>query len=259
MTTTSGASTSARLDTDAPATDRRPGSAERWVGALAIAAGPLTLLGLVLGLVLVDFDAEAFRDPDVVLGLGSAAAGTLRASYLLVMLGSYLLLVPLAVWLWSRLADGRRDAGSMTALVAGLAYLGLGAAGASILAAVWPALIEEAARTGSDPAAVRVAFVTATRIAEDGLQGAVQNIAGGAWWIAVGLGLRALRHRKLAALSLVHGVASSVNALGSLLSAEALTLPGLTLTVLLAPVWSVCLGLTILRGRLGATVRGTTA
>ena len=44
--------------------------------------------------------------------------------------------------------------------------------------------------------------------------------------------------------------ARSVNALGSLLSADALALPGLTLTVLLAPVWSVVVGLTVVRGRL---------
>jgi hypothetical protein len=87
---------------------------------LAVAAGPLTLLGLVLGLAIVEFDAESFRDPDVVLALGDGAAGTLRASFLLVMLGSYLLLVPLAVALWARLGP-RRDATWTTALVAGLA------------------------------------------------------------------------------------------------------------------------------------------
>jgi hypothetical protein len=235
-------------------TPHRPADRDfgRWAGALAIAAGPLTLLGLVLGLVLVDFDAEAFRDPDVVLGLGVDAAGTLRASYLLVMLGSYLLLVPLAVWLWSRLGP-RDDAGWVLALVAGLAYLGLSAAGASILAAVWPALIQEFAAAGSQGGAVRTAFVTATRIAEDGLQGAIQNLAGAVWWTAVALRLRRLGHRALAVLTLVLGAASAVNALGSLLSADALTLPGLTLTVLLAPVWSFCLGLVLLRGRLGTT------
>jgi hypothetical protein len=205
----------------------------------------------VLGLAIVKFDAETFRDPDVVLALGPEAAGTLRASYLLVMLGSYLLLVPLAVALWSRL-DPRRGATWTTALVAGLAYLGLGAAGASILAAVWPELIEQYATSASDRDAVRVAFVTATRIAEDGLQGAVQNIAGGVWWTIVGLQLRASGHRKLGWLTLVLGAASTVNALGSLLGAEALTLPGLTLTVLLAPVWSIAVGVTVVRDRLAA-------
>lgn len=246
--TTSQAATTVDRTAAAESPDER--RAARVVGALAIAAGPLALLGLLLGLVLVDFDAEAFRDPNVVLGLGTAAAGTLRTSYLLVMLGSYLLVVPLAVWLWSRLWRQRRDAGSTGALIGGLAYLGLGAAGASILAAVWPALIEQFAAAPADRGAIRVAFITATRIAEDGLQGAVQNLAGGVWWTLVGLRMRAMGHRKLAVLTLVLGVASSVNALGSLFAAEALTLPGLTLTVLLAPVWAVALGVSIFRGRL---------
>jgi len=217
------------------------------------------ILGLLLGLVLVDFDAEAFRDPDVVLGLGVDAARTLRASYLLVMLGSYVLLVPLAIWLWSQLAPRRTEVGWVTALVGGLAYLGLGAAGASILAAVWPALIQEYAEAGSDHAAIRGMLVTATRIAEDGLQGALQNIAGGVWWTAVGLRLLALRHRKLAALTLVLGAASTVNALGSLLTVNVLSLTGLTLTVLLAPVWSVCLGVSLVRDRLRTAPSGARA
>lgn len=227
----------------------RAGAGAPSVGALAIVAGPLAVVGLVLGLLQVELDAESFRDPDIVLALGVDAARTLRASYLLVMLGSYLLLIPLAVWLWSHLGP-RHEPGWLMALVAGLAYLGLGAAGASILAAVWPALIQEYATPGTDRAAIRTAFVTATRIAEDGLQGAIQNIAGGLWWTVTGLRLRRLQHGALAVLTLVLGAASTVNALGSLLAADALTLPGLTLTVLLAPVWAVVVGLSVLRGRL---------
>lgn len=115
---------------------------------------------------------------------------------------------------------------------------------------MWPALIQQFASPSADRGAIRVAFMTATRIAEDGLQGAVQNVAGAVWWTTIGVRLRHLKHRKLAALTLVLGAASAVNALGSLLSADALTLPGLTLTVLLAPVWSVSVGVTVVRGRL---------
>jgi len=249
MTPAPGADLSHAGGADGSAPARRGRVGGSWPGALAVLAAPLTVLGLVLGLLPVKFDAERFRDPDVVLGLGVDAAGTLRASYLLVMLGSYLLLVPLAIWLWGRLGPAR-DAGWLTALVAGLAYLGLGAAGASILAAVWPTLIQQYSVPGSDRGALRVAFVTATKIAEDGLQGAIQNLAGGIWWTGVGSRLRQVQHRKLAALTLVLGAASTVNALGGLLAADALTVPGLTLTVLLAPMWAVCVGLTVVRGHL---------
>ncbi len=220
----------------------------RVAGALAVVAAPLTLTGLVLGLTLVDFDAEAFREPRTVLGLGADAAGTLRASYLLVMLGSYLLLVPAALWLATAL--GRRDDPVWrTATVSGLAYLGLGAAGSAVLAAVWPDLVERAAEDGADLDTLVVAFSTATRIAEDGLQGVLQNLAGAVWWVLVGLRLLGTRLRGLAVLTLVLGAASTLNAVGGLLSLDALVLVGLSATVLLGPVWAVWVGISLLRGQ----------
>lgn len=212
----------------------------------ALAAGPLALTGLVLGLQLAGGDAEAFRDPDFVLALGAGDAGALRASFLLVMLGSYLLVVPLALWLAGRLGDERDWRWRLTT-VAGLGYLGLGAAGSCILAAVWPDLVRQAA-DGADRETLVVAFRTATRIAEDGLQGAMQNLAGAVWWTGVGLALRRAGRRRLAGLTLVLAAGSALNTLGALLGVEALTLVGLTATVLLSPVWAVLLGLFALRG-----------
>lgn len=217
----------------------------RTAGVCAVAAGPVALAGLVLGLQLAGGDAEAFRDPDFVLALGPDDAGPLRASFLLVMLGSYLLVVPLALWLSARFGDGGDWRWRLTT-VAGLAYLGLGGAGSCILAAVWPDLIRQAA-DGADRETLVIAFRTATRIAEDGLQGAMQNLAGAVWWTGVGRALRRAGRRRLAGLTLVLATGSALNTLGALLTVEALTLVGLTATVLLAPVWSVLLGLVALR------------
>ena len=93
-----------------------------------------------------------------------------------------------------------------------------------------------------------VAFRTATRIAEDGLQGAAQNLAGAVWWGLLGTALLRAGRRGLGALTLVLAGASTLTTAGALLSVEALTLPGLTLTVLLVPVWAVWSGLALLRG-----------
>ena len=218
----------------------------RWAAIPAVLAGPLAIGGLLLGLTLVDFDAEAFRDPETVLRLGEDAAGRLRASYLLVMLGSYLLLVPLALWYACALGS-RDDPRWRLATVAGLTYLGLGAVGSCILAAAWPDLIEQYA-DGGDPETLVVAFRTATRIAEDGLQGAVQNLAGAVWWSLLATALVRAGRRGLGTLTAVLAVASTLTTLGALASVEALTLPGLTLTVLLVPVWGVWSGVVLLRG-----------
>ena len=219
----------------------------RWAAIPALVAGPLAVLGLLLGLALVGFDAEAFREPETVLRLGADAAGTLRASYLLVMLGSYLLLVPLALWYAAHLGD-RDDPRWRLATVSGLAYLGLGAAGSCVLAAVWPDLIRQYAE-GGDPDTLVVAFRTATRIAEDGLQGAAQNLAGAVWWTLLAGALLRAGRRGLGVLTAALALASALTTAGALLSLEALTLPGLTLTVLLVPVWGVWSGLALLRPR----------
>jgi hypothetical protein len=220
-------------------------SRHRWVGWLALAAGPVTLAGLLLGISLVSWDAEAYRDPAVVLALGKDDAAVLRVSYLLTAVGSYVMLVPLLLWLRERLADPDTVRAG-TATVAGLAYLGLGAAGACVLAAAIPELIRQYAEPGADHAVLQVAWHTANRIGEDGLQGMVQNLAGAAWWLLIGTRLRRLS-TGLGVLTLVLGVASAVNALGSVFEADALQVPGLTVTVLGAPVWSFLLGLWVLR------------
>lgn len=217
---------------------------DTWVGWLALAAGPVTLAGLVLGISLTDFDAEAFRDPEQVLALGADKATTLRVSYLLTALGSYLMVVPLALWLRRRLA--RDTVGWDATTVLGLAYLGLGATGAGALAAAIPELIRLSAESGADQDALVIAWHTANRIGEDGLQGMVQNLAGAAWWLGLGAALRGVRP-KLAVLTLVLGVASAVNAAGSLAETDALQVPGLTVTVLLSPVWAFVTGLWVLR------------
>jgi hypothetical protein len=215
----------------------------------------MTLAGLVVGISLVDWDAEAYRDPAVVLALGDDKAGVLRVSYLLTALGSYAMLVPLLAWLRRRLPDRDPVRGDVAAL-AGFVYLLLGAAGACVLAAAIPELIRQYAESGADHRTLQTGWHVANRIGEDGLQGMVQNLAGAVWWLLLGTVLRR-EHRALGLFTLVLGVASAVNALGSVFEADALQTPGLTITVLGAPVWSVALGVWVLRGRHVLSPTGT--
>src|SRR5688500_2811475 len=79
---------------------------QRLAGMLAIIAGPLAWGGLVAGLSAADFDFERLSEAQAILNLGPAAAPVLRWSFLLSMLGSYLLLLPLALWLGDWLGAG---------------------------------------------------------------------------------------------------------------------------------------------------------
>jgi hypothetical protein len=218
----------------------------RFAAGLALVAAPLAWASLVLGLAAAGWDGEALGDAAAILGLGPGAAPLLRLSYACSMFGSYLLLMPLALALHARLRAEHPEFSRWYTLC-GLGFLALGAAGAAMLGAVWPALIRDyaAAAPEAQPTYV-VAFQTATRLAE-GLQGIIQDAAGATWWIGLGLLLRRSA-RGLAVFSLILGAALAINALGNLLDSEALTTVGLAANLLLAPIWGIWAGLLVWRG-----------
>ena len=71
-------------------------SFQRWTGIFAILAGILALLSLIVGLAGVNYDFEVFSDTSSLIAAGTAAAGFIRWSYWLNMLGNYLLAHSLA-------------------------------------------------------------------------------------------------------------------------------------------------------------------
>jgi hypothetical protein len=89
-------------------------------------------------------------------------------------------------------------------------------------------------------------FDLARRIAEDGLQGVVQNVAGAAWFLGMGSLLR--RHRPaLGGAAIAVGAFLVVNAVGIMVDVEPLRFIGLTGNVLLAPAWAIGMGTSLLR------------
>lgn len=219
----------------------------RLAGILALVAAPLSWLSLAIGLLAVGGDFDTFGDPARLLALGEPGATQIQWSYWLSMFGSYLLLLPLVLWLHHGL-ERRGPLFARWYALCGVGYLVLGAAGAAILASAWPFLIR--AYPAADPAAqaqlpLLVRFSTA--LAEGGLQGLIQNLAGAVWWLGLGLLLWPAR-RPFAGLSLAIGGALALTALGGLLHVEALTALGLVATLLLVPGWAIWAGLLALRG-----------
>lgn len=218
----------------------------RFAGVLALIAAPLSWLSLVIGLLAVQWDFDTFADSGRLLQVGEAAATLLRWSYWLSSFGSYLLLLPILIWLHHRLREGDELFARWYTLC-GLGYLLLGGTGAAILAAVWPFLINasQVAAVPQDTLALLLEF--STELAEGGLQGLIQNVAGGVWW--VGLGVHFWGERRLfSLLSATIGGALLLTALGGLLAVEALSALGLIATLLLVPIWSAWAGVMALRG-----------
>lgn len=223
-------------------------SFRRLTGFLAIFAGPLANASLMVGLSVVSFNFDTFSDHGAILSLGASAASTIRWSWLLSMCGSYLFLIPLALWLGSTL-QANHPLMLRWYTLSGLGYLALGAAGAAILAAAWPLLMTLASTVPSEyQTSLLLNFTTATAIAEDGLQGVLQNLLGSVWFLGVGSLLWRSR-RLLGGFTCFIGAMLVVTILGAVLASETLSLLGLTATILLVPVWSVWIGIIVLHSR----------
>ena len=218
----------------------------RATAVVTIAAGVTSLASLIVGLSGADFDFEAVSESATFIALGTDAVAPVRWGLWLSMFGSYLLLVPVALLLLRWLRQDDPVVGDLATVAAGF-YILLGAAGASVLASTLPDLIQ---RYADADAAMRAGllndFDLARRIAEDGLQGVVQNVAGAAWFLGMGSLLR--RHRPaLGAAAIAVGAFLVVNAVGIMVDVEALRFIGLTGNVLLAPAWAIGMGTSLLR------------
>ena len=168
---------------------------QRWAGILALTAGILALLSLVVGLAGVDYDFDVFSDTSSLIAAGTTAAGFIRWSYWMNMVGNYLFLIPLALLLHQML---HQNGGLFSQLftASGLLYMVLGAAGSAILAAAWPYLIEQYATAVSATQQETLVnnFELVNQIAEVGLHGVVQNFCGAVWFLGMGSLLRSKRN-----------------------------------------------------------------
>jgi len=221
-------------------------SFQRLTGILSILAGILALVSLAVGLAGVNYDFEVFSDTSSLIVSGSIAASYIRWSYWLNMLGNYLLLIPLALFLYAWLEPLNRPFAQLYS-ISGLIYLILGATGSAVLAAAWPYLIEQY----DIVSAVQQGFLTmqfqvVNAIAEEGLHGVIQNLAGAIWFIGIGALMRSKRSL-LGIFTIVIGLFLALNTIGNMFGVEVLSLVGLTANILLGPLWSIWLGILLVR------------
>jgi hypothetical protein len=133
-----------------------------------------------------DAEAAIFGEPAAILGGGASAAALLRWAAILDMFYSYLLIVPLAVFLHRRLRPVKpwlADIGTIGAF----AYIFVGAAGAAILATVGSSLVEAyGAAAPADQVAIETSFDVLRNIVYFGLWQMLDPIIAGIWVSSVG-------------------------------------------------------------------------
>jgi hypothetical protein len=221
-------------------------SFQRFAALAAIISFPLTLGSIVLSGMAVDFNMEASTNPALLLSVGADGASLSRWGMILDMLGFYLPLLPVALFLWRWL--GPRDPDWVLFYTScGLGYILIGAIGAVILAAVHPPLISAYSQSSVEQRpALETVFSAVWNMVYGGMWNILGELLAGIWFVGVGLLLRGER-RPFSVVTIILGISALLDSLGFILGIEALALLGVAIYVLLAPFWTLWLGIDLLR------------
>ena len=221
-------------------------SFQRFAALAAIISFPLALGSIVLSGMALDFNMEASTNPALLLSVGADGASLSRWGMILDMFSYYLPFLPIALFLWGWLGPRNPDWVRFYTFC-GLGYILIGATGAVILAAIQPPLIKAYAQASVEQ---RVMLETVFNTIWSMVYGGMWNILGallaGIWFLGIGLLLRGER-RLFSIFSIILGVSALLDSLGMILSVEALALLGVAIYVLLAPFWTLWLGIDLLR------------
>jgi len=222
-------------------------SFSRVAAIAAIASLPLAAGNLLAMLATVHFNLNGMTNPLLLLHAGTAAAPLWRWSMILDIFGYYLPIVPLILLLCSSLRHQSPNWIDLFALCL-LAYCLIGAIGGAMLATALPTLIREyaTATSGSHQVSLQTVFTGYTDGIYRGLWNLLEEFLAGVGWIGFGLVLRAER-RRLGLVTIVLGVACLLDSLGTALNTDTIASTGLTVYLVLAPVWACWMGIGLLR------------
>ena len=220
-------------------------SFQRFAAVTAIVSFPLAIASDVLSGIAQNFSPDVATNPALMLSVGTDGANLLRWGIILDMLGYYLPLLPVALflqrWLGPRNPDWVRFF-----TICGLGYIFIGAIGAAILAAVQPLLINAYGQASLEQRMVlETVFITMWNMVFGGIWNILEALLTGVWFLGIGLLLRDER-RIFSIFSVILGISALLDSLGFILGIEALVLLGV-IYGLLAPVWALWLGIDLLR------------
>ena len=220
-------------------------SFQRFAALAAIISFPLALGSIVLSGMALGFNMEASTNPALLLTVGADGASLSRWGMIPDMLGYYLPLLPVALflqrWLGPRNPDWVRFY-----TICGLGYIFIGAIGASTLAAVQPPLINAYGQASVEQRYVlETVFITMWNMVFGGMWNILEVLLAGIWFLGIGLLLRGER-RMFSIFSIILGISALLSSLGVILGIEAIALLG-AIYGLLAPIWALWLGIDLLR------------
>lgn len=210
----------------------------------AIASLPLAAGNLVTMLASVHFNFAGMTNPLVLLHAGPSVAGFWRWAMVLDIAGYYLPIVPLTLFLWSSLRGQAPSWVDLFALCL-LTYCLIGAIGGAELATAVPTLMKQYATEPGHRQTLQIVFTGFSDGIYRGMWNLLEEFLAGIAWVGFGALLRG-SNRRLGLTTIALGVACLVDSAGMALNTEAIASIGLTIYLVLAPLWACWLGSSIL-------------
>jgi len=221
-------------------------SFQRFAAITAIVSFFFAVASDVLQGIPVNFHSDFPINPSMFLSVGTGGASLLRWGLLLDMLGYYLPLLPLAIFIQQWL-KAKNPIWIRFYTTCGLGYILIGATGAVALAVVQPPLINDYAHASTEQRAVlETVFGAIWNIVYGGMWNILGELLVGIWFLGIGLLLRT-ELRGPGIVGMLIGSAALLDSLGMMLGIEGLALLGLSIYLVLAPIWALWFGIDLLR------------
>ena len=220
-------------------------SFQRFAAWTAMLSAPSAYASVIVLLIAVDYNFDAFSDLRILLVTGAVGAGFLRWSMWLDMFGYYLLITPLTLVLWRWLKHRDPDRIGLYTLCI-LAYVLIGAMGAAILAAAVPPLMISYAEDPGQGPIIEVVYFALMNSVYGGLWNVLEEFIAGIGWIGIGSFLRKERNG-IGIITMILGTSCIADSIGVILGLESIASIALNIYLFLAPLWALILGINLLR------------
>ncbi|HEY0679542.1 MAG TPA: hypothetical protein VGD17_14760 [Chitinophagaceae bacterium] len=204
----------------------------------------VAIISNVLLAMSVHFNFDAFTNPVMIFSMEYIDTGLLKWGLIADMFGFYLLLLPAVFYLYIWMKE-QSNWGHL-ATFCGSAYVLTGATGAAILAAAWPAILNQYALSEiRDQPALRSDFSLVTNIVYAGMWNMLEVLLAGIWWLVIGR-LLLRQYKFFGGITILLGIVALVNGVANITGMVSLSAVSLNIYLGLAPAWAIWLGLTLI-------------
>jgi hypothetical protein len=215
------------------------------VGFITILSGIVGFICFYLSAAAVNFNLEYFSNPELMFIPNGVHTGILRWSLIADLFGYYLLLLPALFYIHHWL-QGKTPWRNLITFC-GMSYILIGSVGASVLSVTWTSFLTKfPVSTPEQQETIKLLFDTFSQMVYGGMWNLFDALTGGIWWIGIGIFICTVK-RFLGWLTIILGVITLLDSFANILEIKVMAENALNLYLVLAPIWAIVLGVSILK------------